>query len=389
MKKFFKEVVEKYKKLGIWGLVIENIVIMGIMIIIFSCISANQKTSTSDVISVDDVSDSEEYIETEAEHELITAVEKLKGLDNYIIANYIEDPSGLTSYIEVIDNGASYTKVSASATPEGYVRAYQEKGDDGVFVLSDYIDSNDNMVIIDTTDNVNFTYYTAPKSYGTLLRSRDILYIDRMIGNMTDAVYLGNFTIDIGNGDEALDVYEFKIPSEVVESIMCSGTYDLYDSLREANRDNVGLVKILTWYLNDLDPALTFSYGNVVAGVDSNGVLKYTEISCGGIGQMMYATKCVILDDTSENIAKPDLSSAVDYVTVFGNVPEIAEDFDSMSELLSYIRNQGIDTNSDLFNYSYVGTASQDDVYDSSSIILEPDVLSESSESIEGEDIEE
>lgn len=261
------------------------------------------------------------------------ATKALEEKDDYVITTYISLPTGEDAYIEVVNNGVSYTQHPETA--EGLAVAYQEKTEQTSYYLTDYITADNKMYLFDGS-----TYYSVPDSYAGVCRKRDTMFIRTIIKSLMESENAKTFAsmltkddivdVNFGNKVESVQMYTGKIDGSAMREIMSTGSYKLYESIKDEARPKSGVYKLMNWFLQDVDTYLTYSDTEVTIGT-VDGVLRYVSLGAGGLGSYMTMTKCIVFDD-EERLTQPDFSTAIPYSTVFQEAADMCEDYDTAEE---------------------------------------------------------
>lgn len=317
----------KFKSVSIFALLVIIVCLVVTLVLTYENKEINNVSVKDTGFVISDHKDDTEY------EVLRNAVEFLKTENEYVVTTYLSDPASYQGFIEVYDNGASYTKIPDGVTTDSSL-AWQQRTEDSVYYLSDYITADNKMYLCETSDGTSYEFYSVPKTYAEKCRTRDVMFLDKILESCSDVEYIETTVFDIGDGEETMDVYELTIPSDTVRALYSLGSYDLYDSIRMGYPNNLGLIKLMTWYLEDLSPCLTYSDGKVTVAVCDN-VPRYLNIEVGGLGSRAYITKCISFASFDEaKIEKPDFSNAVEYVTLYEEFADVCKDYDTMEEAI-------------------------------------------------------
>ena len=268
-----------------------------------------------------------------------SAVTALKGSeDTYGVANTVQAPDGNISYLEVrTENGDSYTEYPIDS--DGNLGTVSTDKDTG-YILSDWLSPNGEFYLVDESEE-NTVFYSLPRTYAERCVSREYLYADVMVDRLISLKDGGEKEVDLGVGTENMHLYEGKLPSEVVKTIIGVGSYGLYDAMKTDYSDNTSIVKLCDFYMQDLEMNLTFSDANVTFGVIDD-ILRYVSFEVGGLGTRMYVTKTVIPTGFTVR-EKPDFSGATEYVETLQETADYMNSFDSYDDALRALGSLDID----------------------------------------------
>ena len=260
--------------------------------------------------------------------------------DTYIIANTLES-IGTLCYLEVVsENGDCYTEYPLSEDGM-YGQISTSDSSDTVYILYDWMDKDGNLYTLNSDysgaeEETNYLWSQMPKRYSELVKSRELMFTDRMLYCMTDVSYIGEDTsIDEG---KSFSIYEAKIPSSVVRDICGLETLGLYSSIREDNVENKSITDLMDYFIEDLEMSLTFSDGKVRLGVNTEtGILSYVQIESGGLGSRMYYTKYLTQDSSIEVRETPDFSNSVNFIDDIVSLANYVSSYSSYDEAMSQL----------------------------------------------------
>ena len=287
----------------------------------------NNTVSTESTFTVSpDIKSSEEY------KKVSDAVTKAMESDNFVVTTMVNSPSDASTYIEVYDNGKSYTRIPDGTT--NYTgTSWQTRVDGNAYILSDYIDKDGNMYLAETADGVSYEMYSVPKSYSDSSKSRKVMFLDVLLNGVKDISFTETITADLGSGDIELDIYSLTVDSTAVKELHKTGSYNMYDSIRKEYPDEIGVTKLMTWYLEDIERTLHFSDGDLIIALDKEGMPRYMSMQMGGLGTFATISKSIVDITDDAKINEPDLSQAVEYKTMLQSYADFAKDFDTIEEM--------------------------------------------------------
>lgn len=265
---------------------------------------------------------------------LKTALAELKTNDTYMVQTVMDAPDGDATYVEVVNDGGSYTEFPVDA--EGNITETIQPDEEGNnnFALMDWLDKDGSMYLTKTNSDGSAGYYSLPKEYGKKMLSRNVGYFDKMVDKFTsikkeDKVIEGN----IGDGEEKYTTYRCELPSEAVKDILGATSYELYETYAELGSTDKDIKKLCEFYMEDLDMSLTFSDAVVNVAV-ANDTLRQVTIEVGGLGTRMFVTKSFLLNGDAELRETPDFSKAEDFTKSLEEVADYVSDYDSYEEAI-------------------------------------------------------
>lgn len=256
-----------------------------------------------------------------------SAFDNLKKLNRtYEISNVMQAPDGNLCYVEICNKDASYTEYSVDKDGNYGTIAFQD-ADNTDYVLTDWVTKKDKGYLLSGDNN----WVSYPDSYSKDLSSRKYMYFDKMIDKLTDLEFKETTTVDIGMGDESVDVYTAKINSETVRSILGIGSEQIYKRVEE-DTDNKNIKKLCNYYLNDISFTMVFSDARVKLGIVDD-VLRYVQLEVGGIGSKLYYTKSVLTKDIDVR-DEPDFSNTDTYESTLKQMADYVAKYDSYEEAM-------------------------------------------------------
>lgn len=256
-----------------------------------------------------------------------TAFNNLKKLDGvYEISNVMQSPEGSLCYVEICNKGASYTEYSVDKDGNYGTVAFQNSSNTD-FILSDWV-TKENKGYTTSSDNKWLVY---PDTYAKELSSRKYMYFDKIKDKLTDLKFKESTTVDIGMGDEDIDVYTATLDSATVRDIMGIGSEKLYTSVKNDSQDE-NIQKFCGYCNDDIGFTMVFSDAKVRIGVIDD-TLRYLQLEVGGIGTRLYYTKAVLTRDIDVR-EEPDFSSAEKYETSLKEMADYVAKYDSYEEAM-------------------------------------------------------
>lgn len=272
-------------------------------------------------------------IDSKAKKTIESALEKLKNTDKYQISNIMQAPDGNLCYVEICSNGSSYTEYPVDSDGNFGTIAFQD-AKDTEYVLTDWVTSKGKGYVLEG-DNSWVSY---PSKYAGKLQSRDVMYCNVILNNLTSLEFKETVNVDIGMGvSEELDVYLGKIPSETAHSILGMGSEEIYKAVKDDTSDS-NIKKLCDFYLEDIGFTMVFSDANVLIGV-SDGVLRYIQIEVGGLGTRLYYTKAVLTKDIDIR-PEPDFSNVLTYESTLKDMADYVSKYDSYEDAMKALNQE-------------------------------------------------
>ena len=128
----------KFKSMSIFALLVIIVCLVVTLVLIYETKDTNNVSGKGIDFIVSHNTDDIEY------EILRNSVEFLKTKNEYVVTTYLSDPASYQGFIEVYDNGASYTKIPDGVTTDSSL-AWQQRTEDSVYYLSDYITADNKM----------------------------------------------------------------------------------------------------------------------------------------------------------------------------------------------------------------------------------------------------
>lgn len=264
---------------------------------------------------------------------LSTGLDKLQNFkDNYIVSHVLDAPNGSVSYLNVNTSYGNYNEYPVDK--DGNLGQVDADAKEVTYTLTDWLSKDTYYMIYGDDKTSGFTHL--PKSYTALVSSRKYMYLDIMLDSFTSINYLGNSKIDLGAGEELVDIYSCELPSAKAQEVLGVNTVGLYESVAEAYKDDKNISKFCEYYLEDNRKNLACSDAVVTVGVDSNGLVRYVGLEVGGLGTRLYYSMTLVTKiDDNLRTAPSELASSVEYNTVIKDYAALVAQYDSYAEALS------------------------------------------------------
>lgn len=252
-------------------------------------------------------------------------------INDYIIQDYYQAPDGEKSYLEVVTDGSSYMEmpVDKGTSEDGS----ETNAGETSYMLVDWLDKSGDYYMILSDAEGNPQEYSIPSEYGKKIESRKFGYLDKMLDNFTSVEEVVKEKGNIGEGEEEFTTYKCTLPAKNVREILGLETEGLYKFYAEAKDTDKNVKKLLEYYLDELDMALTFSDAVVSISV-ADGKLRQMTMEIGGLGSKMYITKTFILNGDFEAREKPDFSDSKEFTDSLKDVADFVAKYDSYEEAL-------------------------------------------------------
>lgn len=272
----------------------------------------------------------------------LTNLQKHQG--NYAISNVLNAPDGVSYSFDMVTSNGSYTEYPLDSN--GNVGLIDENATTGIkYILNDWITSDNKMYMVTVDDEGAPTQFLRmPDSYIDMVKSRNYMYVDRMVDEFTEISYKDTVNENLGDGKtEQIVFYKCKLPAKVIREVLGAATEGIYLSLQKDYKDNESIQTYCKYYLQDLDMNLTFSDAIVTIGL-VDGVLRYTNVEVGGLGSRLYSTSAVLFSEMQERTT-PDFSTAIDYVDTVQDYADYLNSFGSYDEALNALHAVGMEQN--------------------------------------------
>ena len=263
---------------------------------------------------------------------------------NYAISNVLNAPDGVSYSFDMVTSNGSYTEYPLDSS--GNVGLIDENATTGIkYILNDWITTDNKMYMVTVDDaGAPTQFLRMPDSYIDMVKSRNYMYVDRMVDEFTEISYKDTVNENLGDGKtEQIVFYKCKLPSKVIREILGAATEGIYLSLQKDYKDNESIQTYCKYYLQDLDMNLTFSDAIVTIGL-VDGVLRYTNVEVGGLGSRLYSTSAVLFSEMQERTT-PDFSTAIDYVDTVQDYADYLNSFGSYDEALNALHAVGMEQN--------------------------------------------
>lgn len=271
-----------------------------------------------------------------------TGLDKLRNFnDDYIVSHVLNAPDGTVSYLNVTTSGGNYNEYPVDK--DGNIGKVDADAKEITYTLTDWLSNDTYYLIYGDDTSSGFTYL--PKGYTSTISSRKYMYLDIMMDSFTSIEYLGNSKIDLGAGEELVDIYSCELPSSKAQEILGINTVGLYESVAKEYKDDKNITKFCDFYLEDNKKNLACSDAIITVGLDSNGLVRYVGLEVGGLGTRLYYSMTMVtkIEDTLRT-PPAELSSAVSYYDVIKDYAALVAQYDSYSEALDAMQgNSGVD----------------------------------------------
>lgn len=261
------------------------------------------------------------------------AFDKLKKMNSlYEISNVLQAPNGTFCYLEVCNKGASYTEYSVDKDGNYGTIAFQDSNKTK-FTLADWVTSNNKGYSISKDGN----WLSFPDSYSSILADRKYLYFNRIKADLTNLKFKEKTSIDIGMGEENMEIYTASLPAEDMRELVGMGTEQLYKGVKSEASDK-NIKKLCKFYLEDIDSTMAFTDAKVNIGISDN-MLRYLQFEVGGLGTRLYLTKAVLLKSVNQR-TEPDFSSAMTYESSLKETADFVSKYKTAEEAFTALNNR-------------------------------------------------
>lgn len=263
-----------------------------------------------------------------------SAYNKLKEYsESYIVANVMELPESSICYIEVVTSDGSSTEYPIDEEGNwGTIDVSSEE--EPQYMMYDYLTpSNELYTVEGILENGEYSWIHMPKSYAENVKSRNLMFFDRYLDKLFNIESKGTQILNSEVGEE-MTVYTAEIPASVVREVCSIDTLGLYGNIKVEYADNENVVDLMNVYEESLKRSMTFSDGLLTIGVSQDGMLAYVGLESGGLGNIMYYTKQIVLGDTIESRPIPDFSSSREYMSDVEGLAGYVASFGSYEEAM-------------------------------------------------------
>lgn len=280
----------------------------------------------------DDSKVNQEYYNT-----LSSGLTKLQNYkDSYIVSHVLDTPNDSVSYLNVNTSYGNYNEYPVDK--DGNLGQVDADAKEVTYTLTDWLSKDTYYMIYGDDKTSGFTHL--PNSYTATISSRKYLYLDMMLDSFTAIEYLGNSKIDLGAGDELVDIYSCELPSTKAQDILGINTVGLYESVAKEYKDDKNISKFCEYYLEDNRRNLACSDAVVTVGVDSNGLVRYVGLEVGGLGTRLYYSMTLVTKiDDNLRTAPAELANSIAYNEVIKDYAALVAQYDSYSEALNAMQN--------------------------------------------------
>ena len=274
----------------------------------------------------------EKKYDKEAIADIRSGLDKLNNYDkSYIITTQLDEPKSTSEFLTVVDGDVNYTEYSVDE--EGNYGTITYGSQESVsYTLSDYVDKDGNYVILAGDDEEN-PYYTISDDYSKLISNRKNMWVEYMIDKFTECYKYTTTTITLLDKDVDITLYQCKLPSKDIQTILGVGSVGIYDAIINNTKDE-NIKKLFQYYYDTSAYTLACSDANVLVGVDSNGYLCYVGIEVGGLGTNLYYTSVVVNMDNTEIRDAIDTSTAKNFETLYTELAEYCSQYDTIEEAM-------------------------------------------------------
>lgn len=272
-------------------------------------------------------------------------IDKLKTLDSsYIISTQLDEPKSTSEFLTVVDGNVNYTEYSVDENGEYGTISYGSS-ESITYTLSDYV-SEDGVYALITGDDEENPYYTISDDYSNLVTHRSTMWVDYMLDKFTECYEYSNTTITLIDEDVDLTLYQCKLPSEYVQTILGVGSVGIYKDIVN-NTENDNIRNLFQYYLDNSEYTLACSDANVLVGIDKDGLLRYMGLEVGGLGTNLYFTSVVVDTKNTEVRQSVDISNAKPFETLYTDLADYCAKYDTVEDALETIsyNSQNVDTN--------------------------------------------
>ena len=274
---------------------------------------------------------------------------------DYIISNSLSAPEGITEYIDVISEKGVYTEFPVDADKNLGTLKYGSKPSIQ-YSLSDWY-TNDGRYYIFTTDKTGKEVVSIlPDTYKAYVDDKPYLYINKLLDGVKEIKKSDPIQLDLGQGEQSFTCYIMKVDSKVLPEILGASSYGLYKSISEAKDTDKNVKKLSDFYLQDLSDNMVFSDAKVTVGVDTDGLLRYIDISVGGLGSRLHLVKAVVSLSNANKRAEPDFTKAVDFRASLKDLADFVSQYDDYDSALNALnaKEQSVSTDSAITSGSAV-----------------------------------
>lgn len=269
-----------------------------------------------------------EKTDKDAQKKVEKAFENLKKFDKtYEVSNVMQAPDGNLCYVEICSNGVSYSEYPLDANGNYGTVAFQNSNEDVDYVLTDWVTADGKGYMMKDEN----TWIKYPSNYSKKLQSRNIMYLDTIVKNIKSLKLKESSTVDIGMGDEDMDIYTGTLDSDIVRKIVCLGSEEIYTDIKNTTKDK-NIKKLCGFYLDDIGFTMVFSDAKVTIGVVDD-MIRYVQLEIGGLGSRLYITKSILTKDV-ELRQEPDFSNAVSYESTMKDLADYVSKYDNYEEAM-------------------------------------------------------
>lgn len=294
--------------------------VLAVVFLLIGCGNSASKGGVSDSPLVKEVRDSAVKLRSENK--------------DYIISNSLSAPEGITEYIDVVSEKGVYTEFPVDADKNLGTLKYGSKPS-MQYSLSDWLTSDGKYYIFTSDKTGKEVVSTLPSTYKSYVEDKPYLYINKLLTGVKEIKKADPIQLDLGQGEQDFTCYIMKVDSKVLPDILGASSYGLYKAISEADDTDKNIKKLSDFYLQDLSENLVFSDAKVTVGVDTDGLLRYVDISVGGLGSRLHLVKAVVSLSNANKRAEPDFTKAVDFRTSLKDLADFVSQYDDYDSALN------------------------------------------------------
>lgn len=305
-------------------------------------------------------------VDAAAKQAIEDAAKKLNSTySNYIISNTVEFSDGVSEFIEVIKGDDIYTEYSVSE--DGNLGEISYGSTDSIqYALMDWTHDNQYYSYGYTEDGEML--YKFPSNFATkYVHDREMLWANRILAGAIEVEAIEDMQLTLNGAAETFKAYRVRVTPDTVLSLLGSGSWGVYNSLKDEEKAGTNISKMCDFYLESTALENTYSEGVITFAVDQDGILRFMSLETGGLGHMMYYTKAVV-DTRNQNVRDmPDFSDAVPLAATMTEMADFLAqypDYDSAIQALNDIADY--DPTEDVDGQDLIVSGGEDEVSDGS-----------------------